>query len=186
MMVIQLPRNLKLQFLVLHLFHILFYLQYRKTEMTNIHSSIYSLEKLLNDELEFKQFLEKYVSERNHTENLVTHFINEHYKNYDPGIDHMEYVSNPLNAFGLVKRTSFDLKNLYQDIKNPKNIKTKAELKLYNNVKNLINTFTQKFPSTDDFHETCISLALIQETYDLSIQELSTGIIRMKDNSGMI
>ena len=75
MMVIQLPRNLKLQFLVLQLFHNLFYLQYCKTEMTNIHSSIYSLEKLLNDELEFKQFLEKYVSERNHTENLVTHFI---------------------------------------------------------------------------------------------------------------
>ena len=186
MMVIQLPKNLKLSFLVLHLLDILSHLPYCKTEMTNIHTSIYSLEKLLKDESEFIQLLDKYVSQRNHTENFVTRFIKEHYKNYDPGIDYMEYVSNPLNAFGLVKRTSFDLKNLHQNIKNPKKIKTKAELKLCNNVKNLVNTFTPKFPSAEDFHETCISLALIQETYDLSIQELRTGIIRMKDNSGMI
>ena len=185
MMVILLPKSLKLIIHVLHLLHILSYLPYCKAEMRNLHTSIYSLEKLLKDEVEFKQLLDKYISERIHTENFVTNFSKEHYKNYDPGIDHMEYVSNPLNAFGLVKRLSFDLNNLYQDIKNPKKIKTNAELKLYNNVKNLINTFTPKFPSAEDFHETCISLALIQETYDLSIQELRTGIIRMKDNSGI-
>ena len=186
MMAIPLTKNLKTLVFVLHLLHIWLFTQYCKTEMTNIHTSIYSLEKLLKAELEFKQFLDKYVSEQNHTENFVTHFIKEHYKYYDPGIDHMEYVSNPLNAFGLVKRTSFDLKNLYQDIKNPKKIKTKAELKLYNNVKNLINNFTTKFPSSADFHETCISLALIQETYDLNIQDLRKGVIQMKDNLGMI
>ena len=70
MMVIPLPKNLKFSFIVLHLLDILSYLPYCKTEMTNIHTSIYSLEKLSKDENEFVQLLEKYVSERNQTENF--------------------------------------------------------------------------------------------------------------------
>ena len=162
-----------------------FYVCSCNSEMTNIQSSIASLENLLRHEIEFKQHLESYIVEHNHTSNAVKDFIDECYSNYDPGDDPNVYVSNPLNAFGLVKRTSYDLNNLLLSIKRRKKINTLSELKLYNKVKKLINDFSPNFPSTQDFYESCISISLVHEVYNLNIHDLMNGKIRVKDNSGM-
>ena len=152
--------------------------------MTNIHSSIYSLENLLRHEMEFKQHLDGYIEECSNNSNIVIDFIKTYYSNYDPGHDLKEYVSNPLNAFGLIKRTSYDLKNFLLRIESHKNIKTRSELKLYSKVKNLINDFFTKFPSIEDFNESCTSLALDKDVYNLNIADLMNGTIRVMDNSG--
>ena len=161
-----------------------FYVCYCNSQMTNIQSSIASLKNLLKHEIEFKQHLDNYITGHNHTSNVVKDFIDECYSNYDPGDDHSLHVSNPLNAFGLVKRTSYDLSNLLLNIKRCKKINTMSELKLYNKVKKLINDFTPNFPSVHDFYESCISISLVQDVYSLSINDLMSGIIRVKDNSG--
>ena len=162
--------------LVVNLLLILYMFSYCKTDMTDIHSSIYSLEKLLKDEIEFKQLLKTYISkETMSTENIIEKFFDS---------EENDNVSNFLNAFNLIDRTTHVLDNFNQHTKIRKNIKSKGELKFYNRVKNLINKFITKFPSLDDFHETCISMALIQETYMLNITDLIKGIIRVKDNSG--
>ena len=154
------------------------------SQMTNIHASIYSLENLLRHEIEFKQHLDGYIAECNNNSNIVIDFIKTYYSNYDPGHDLKEYVSNPLNAFGLIKRTSYDLNNFLLRITSHKYIKTRSELKLYSKVKKLINDFCTKFPSIEDFNESCTSLDLVKEVYNLKIEDLMNGTIRVMDNSG--
>ena len=154
-------------------------------EMTNVHSSIYSLENLLRDEIEFIKCVNKYVSEHNDTSSMVKLFMNDHYLNYDPGVNLRSHVSNPLNAFALVKRTSYELDKFLRQIKSNKKVNTSSELKLNNKVKDLAVNFSLVFPSMEDFDEVCISIALLQETYSLNVTDLMRGIVRLKNNVGM-
>ena len=154
-------------------------------EMTNVHSSIYSLEILLRDEIVFIKRLDKYVSEHNDTSSIVKVFMNDHYTNHDPGVNLRSHVSNPLNAFALVKRTSYELNKLLRQIKSNKKVNTSSELKLNNKVKDLAVNFSPVFPSIEDFDEVCISIALLQETYRLNVTDLMRGIVRLKNNVGM-
>ena len=154
-------------------------------EMTNVHSSIFSLENLLRDEIEFIKHLDKYVSEHNDTSSMVKVFMNDHYSNYDPGINLRLHVSNPLNAFALVKRTSHEFPKLLRQIRSNKKVKTSSELKFHNKVKDLAVNFSPLFPSIEDFDEVCISIALLQETYRLNVTDLMRGIVRLKNNVGM-
>ena len=154
-------------------------------EMTNLHSSIYSLEILLRDEIEFIKRFEKYVSEQNDTSSMVKVFMNDLYSNYDPGVNLRSHVSNPLNAFALVKRTSYVLDKFLRQIKSNKKVNTLSELKLNNKIKDLVVNFSPVFPSIEDFDEVCISIALLQETYSLNVTDLMRGIVRLKNNVGM-
>ena len=153
--------------------------------MTNLHSSIYSLEILLKDEIEFIKRFEKYVSEQNDTSSMVKVFMNDYYSNYHPGVNLRSHVSNPLNAFALVKRTSYVLDKFLRQIKSNKKVNTLSELKLNNKIKDLVVNFSPVFPSIEDFDEVCISIALLQETYSLNVTDLMRGIVRLKNNVGM-
>ena len=79
--------------------------------MTDIQSSVFSLEQLLKDELEFIKDLDNYIESLDFQAKQVREYLDEHYSNYNPGDDLEAYVSNPLNAFALMKRTSYDFFN---------------------------------------------------------------------------
>ena len=144
--------------------------------MTDIQSSVYSLEQLLKDELEFKADLDIYIEALDLTAKQVKEYLDDLYSNYDPGDDLEAYVSNPLNAFALVKRTSFDFINRLLPILENKDL---SDLHA-----KLLNDSNTKFPTIQDYYESCSSTALIQETYGLNISDLLNGVIRMVDNNG--
>ena len=139
--------------------------------MTDIQTSTFLLQRLLEDDLEFIDDLNNYVAALEHHAKQVREYINELYSNHDPGDDLEKYVSNPLNAFGVIKRTSYDLINNLLTILNNQTWKELEE--------KLINDSSAKFPTMKDYYETCSSTALIQEAYNLSIPELIHGAFKV-------
>ena len=144
--------------------------------MTDIQSSVFSLEQLLKDELELKEDLDNYIDTLDFSAKQVREYLDDLYASFDPGDDLEAYVSNPLNAFALVKRTSVDFINRLLPILDNHDL---SDLQA-----KLSNDSNSKFPTFQDYYESCISMALIQETYGLNITDLCNGVIRIVDNDG--
>ena len=112
----------------------------------------------------------------------MKNFIDQSYSNCNTSLNLNDYLSNPLNTFGLMKRTTYDLNNLLQRLKKNKSVQ---DLRIHSKIKKLIDDIFVKFPSMEDFYESCLSIALIQEAYNLNITDLMNGLVRVKDNSGI-
>ena len=157
-------------------------LHFCNSKMTDIHTSSHSLQKLMRSEIDFKDRLYEFMSNHNNTSIVVKDFIDQSYSNYSTGLNLNDYLSNPLNTFGLMKRTTYDLNNLLQRLRKNKSVQ---DLRIHSKIKKLIDDSFLKFPSMEDFYESCLSIALIQEAYNLDIADLMNGIVRVIDNSGM-
>ena len=155
---------------------------YCNSKMTDIHTSSLSLQKLMRSEIEFKNRLDELICDHNNASIVVKDFFDQSYSNYNTNINLNDYLSNPLNAFGLMKRTTYDLNELLRRLKNKKSVQ---ELKIHSKIKKLIDDNSVNFPSMEDFYESCFGIALIQGAYNLNITDLMNGIVRVKDNSGM-
>ena len=158
------------------------HLHFCNCKMTDIHTSSHSLQKLMRSEIEFKDRLYEFMRNHNNTSILAKDFIDRSYSNYSTGLNLNDYLSNPLNTFGLMKRTTYDLNNLLHRLKKNKLVQ---DLRIHSKIKKSIDDITVKFPSMEDFYESCLSIALIQDAYNLDITDLMNGIVRVKDNSGM-
>lgn len=79
------------------------------------------------------------------------------------GSDFLDYVSNPLNAFLLVKRTTLDSKLINQQL-----LSTSAEF---------LSKVSDLTLSQNELTGTVIGLARLQETYGLKCEDLAKGII---------
>ena len=79
-----------------------FYAFCGNTEMTNMHSSIDSLEHLLRHEIEFKEHLDGYIAEYNNTSNAVIDFTNKYYSQLSPHKkkSHQGHPSTPWAPWG--------------------------------------------------------------------------------------
>ena len=157
-------------------------LHFCNSKMTDIHTSSHSLQKLMRSEIEFKDQLYEFMNSYNNTSIVVKNFIDQSYSNCNTGLNLNDYLSNPLNTFGLMKRTTYDLNNLLQRLKKNKSVQ---DLRIHSKIKKLIDDIFVKFPSMEDFYESCLSIALIQEAYNLNITDLMNGLVRVKDNSGI-
>ena len=164
---------------------VMLYFNFCNGKMTDIHASTHSLQKLLRSEIEFKNRLDEFMSNHKNASIIVKDFLDQSYSNYNTGLNLYyanDYLSNPLNAFGLMKRTTFDFKNL---LRRTKKNKFFQDLRIHSKIKKLVDDISEKFPSMEDFYESCFSIALIQDAYNLNITDLMNGIVRVKDNSGM-
>ena len=83
--------------------------------------------------------------------------------------DFETYVSNPINAFGVIKRMSEEEMISFENQELIKKHQT------------LVNLTQTDLASTDDFHTACSSLALIQESYSLRTEDISEGKIKYED-----
>ena len=155
-----------------------YFVQCYSYSMTDIHTSIYSLRKLAQDELDIVDILGKYAEAIDNQSKQVKSYLEDHYSNFDPGDDLETYVSNPLNAFGAMKRTGYDFINSLLFILNNRT--------LFDFQEKVINDSSKKFPTMQDYDETCSSIALIQEAYSLNITDLRKGFIKVVNNQGTI
>ena len=137
-------------------------------DTSSIYSSIFQMQSLLQAEIEFLKYLRENhntIEEEVGSSTFLKEFMREY---YDDGVfnppknrDDLEtYVSNPLNAFGVISRTSQLKAHLGGD---------KIPEKFHN--------LTAIFPPQKDFIDSCSSIALIQESHDLVTRDLVQGKI---------
>ena len=139
----------------------------------NVHTSTYLLRRLLKDELGFVKNLNNYVSFVENHSKQVRDYVNTVYSNFYPGDNTEGYVSNPLNSLGIVKRTGYDyIKSLKSLINSNPLIRLREKM---------LDILSTRFPAGNDYHETFISIALLQDVYDLNITDFMNGEVKMLD-----
>ena len=142
--------------------------------MSDVHTSTFLLKRLVEDELTFLEDLNSYVSAIEYHAKQVHHYINTVYSSFNPGDDFEALISNPLNTLGVVKRTGFEFTLGLQHILNNR---TWIDLQ-----EKLINISSTRFPTMQDYYETCISIAFLQNVYSLNISELGNGVVKTMHN----
>ncbi|CAO1333226.1 unnamed protein product [Diamesa hyperborea] len=129
-----------------------------------LYEAIEELTKLaINEENLIKHWEWLEVEMETNLEYLRKKIINIKKEHHLMGSDFMDYVSNPLNAFLLVKRTTLD-----SNLINQQSLTTSSEF--LNKVSNLTS-------SQSELTGTVIGLARLQETYGLKSEDLANGII---------
>ena len=83
--------------------------------------------------------------------------------------DPEKFVGNPLNAFLLIKRLTKDWENVKQLLKG------RTRKSILNSLANKTKQFMLLWPTDEDFSGAAISLARLQDTYQLSIEDILEG-----------
>ncbi|KAH8267691.1 hypothetical protein KR026_003421 [Drosophila bipectinata] len=134
-------------------------------------SSTSGLEKLLKTEIVLLEELQNYVNEINqHALALQSEIdaIRTEHLSAAENID--DYLNNPVNAFRLIKRLHSDWETFESSV----SADTSRENFLENMVGHKANL---SFPSQDDFVGSAIALTRLQQTYQLDVAELASGIL---------
>ena len=116
--------------------------------------STYQMQQLLQNEIEFVQELKIYLKKLKEEFNRIEHFLNITYtKDFSAETlgNLEEYVSHPINAYGVIKRTNY--KHLNQLNLNNNTI--------CDNIQALKN-LTKNNPTEEDHYSAASSLALLQ------------------------
>ncbi len=139
-------------------------------------SSTHQLKSLITSEQEFLQNLRGYLKILKEETKAIEEYLDYEYKEFteDFTIDNPEdYIANPINAFGVVKRTSYSL-----DFKLDR---LSRSAKISSAIDNL-NKAIAVFPSTEEYTTAASSIALIQDFYNLTTDDLADGKIKFNDN----
>jgi len=133
-----------------------------------LYTALVDLEELLESESALLHTLEDYIAAQEHKLQLVKRkyieFTSEHEEaSKDPNF----YLSNPLNAFLLVKRLTVDWKDVETTIKNDLSQEAMHNMTLLR--ENL------KFPTEEDLTGAAVALMRLQDTYHLSTSSLARG-----------
>ncbi|KAH8362858.1 hypothetical protein KR084_001982 [Drosophila pseudotakahashii] len=134
-------------------------------------SSTSGLEKLFETEVVLLAELQNYVNEINqHAEALQSEIdaIRLEHLNAADGID--DYLNNPVNAFRLIKRLHSDWETFEGSVSADSSRSDYLEMMARYRA-NL------SFPSPDDFVGSAIALTRLQQTYQLDVAELASGIL---------
>jgi hypothetical protein len=126
------------------------------TEGNNLHlmSSTFQLSKLFNSEVQFVSELKTYLALLKAETAKISAFVDKNYGHFEPkGIgDVEEYISHPVNAFGVIKRTYVAFS------KGQLNFDPSVMTSKINSLKDL----SANFPTKEDYSTACSSLALLQ------------------------
>ena len=78
-----------------------------QTGCIDLFSSTFELEKLYDRETEFNRKLEEHLKDIDGQLKVLDWFLDTYYKNYNYTVDDaVEYVSNPINTYVMLKRTA--------------------------------------------------------------------------------
>ena len=108
------------------------------------HTSAHLVQHLLAEELTFLTHLQKYTEELEERLKRVRSYQKHVYSKIQIGTDFEQYVGNPLNAFGVIKRTSYDFINKFLPIINND---------VLHDLEDIMNKYKDtKFPNIVDYH----------------------------------
>ena len=133
--------------------------------------STHQLTELLKTEVEFAQELQAYLGLLQDEVRKVQGFIDTNYSDaFRKLSDFEKYASNPINAFGVMKRMN---QGYLEGFWNESIDKKRQQIK-----KLLTHS-----PPFEDYLVTASSLALIQESYNLKTSDLNQGLIKIGPKS---
>ncbi|XP_016955094.1 prolyl 4-hydroxylase subunit alpha-1 [Drosophila biarmipes] len=134
-------------------------------------SSTVGLLKLLKVEQQFADILIKYAGQLGEKSQLLLLFFSEvgfHLKRSSK--EKEEYVSNPLNAFSLLRRTSEDLPKWYAYFED---VIKKDDL-------SVLDDLVKKVPNKVDLDSAIQGIQRIERIYDLQIDDMAEGLLHDK------
>ncbi|XP_017773011.1 PREDICTED: prolyl 4-hydroxylase subunit alpha-1 [Nicrophorus vespilloides] len=138
------------------------------TARGELYTALVDLEELLSTESVLINTLEVYINEQEQRLNLLRRYADAYQNQHDIASQDMQmYVSNPINAYLLVKRLTTDWKQV--------------EALMNTNVgKEFIANITSyrqhlKFPSDEDLNGAAVALTRLQDTYRLDTSSLARG-----------
>uniref|UniRef100_A0A0K0FJG2 procollagen-proline 4-dioxygenase n=1 Tax=Strongyloides venezuelensis TaxID=75913 RepID=A0A0K0FJG2_STRVS len=129
------------------------------------------LENLKESEHDIGAIIEEYIKSEEERLNRLREFSSEYKNRFDDKKD-IRYITNPINAYTLIKKMSND----WKEIKN-KMYENMAE-KFLDRIKIKKQAKTIKYPDDEDLTGAAIALLRLQDTYNLSTSELADGIIQ--------
>lgn len=141
------------------------------SDEVNLMSSTFQITELFKHEQKFIGELKSYLTELRSEVSNIEEFLTKNYaSNSIENVENPEeYISHPINALGVVRRTGVDNIQHLKMLKNNENpIDTKRQ-----SLKNM----TKLAPSMNDYVAAVQSIALLQESYDIGINDLNNGVI---------
>ena len=141
------------------------------SDEVNLMSSTFQITELFKHEQKFIGELKSYLTELRSEVSNIEEFLTKNYaSNSIENVENPEeYISHPINALGVVRRTGVDNIQHLKMLKNNENpIDTKRQL---------LKNMTKLAPSMNDYVAAVQSIALLQESYDIGINDLNNGVI---------
>ena len=141
------------------------------SDEVNLMSSTFQITELFKHEQKFIGELKSYLTELRSEVSNIEEFLTKNYaSNSIENVENPEeYISHPINALGVVRRTGVD--NI-QHLKMLKNNENPIDAK-----RQSLKNMTKLAPSMNDYVAAVQSIALLQESYDLDINDLNNGVI---------
>ena len=141
------------------------------SDEVNLISSTFQITELFKHEQKFIGELKSYLTELRSEVSNIEEFLTKNYaSNSIENVENPEeYISHPINALGVVRRTGVD--NI-QHLKMLKNNENPIDAK-----RQSLKNMTKLAPSMNDYVAAVQSIALLQESYDLGINDLNNGVI---------
>ncbi|ALC47624.1 PH4alphaMP, partial [Drosophila busckii] len=146
--------------------------QVLKLNSAEYFSSTSGLEQLLGTELVLLDELQKYVNEiKDHAELLQSEIDVIRAEHVSAAEQSHEYLNNPLNAFRLIKRLHSDWETIERSVESEAS------------ATNFLEAVTRcrqhlSYPTSDDFVGTTLALTRLQQTYELDVAELASGMLQ--------
>lgn len=149
------------------------------TSLSNcdLFTSIAELERLVDTQKEIPLIIEEYIQLEEKRLNNLKKVVDKYRVNNNQLKLNLDSVSNPINAFKMIKR----LTNEWNDLENRMR---------YDSVSEFLDTLSQnsqsKFPAEEDLSGAVVGLLRLQDTYRLSTKDLANGIIRGRNISASL
>uniref|UniRef100_A0A0N5C9F1 procollagen-proline 4-dioxygenase n=1 Tax=Strongyloides papillosus TaxID=174720 RepID=A0A0N5C9F1_STREA len=137
----------------------------------DLFTAMVDLENLKESEHDIGAIIEEYIQSEEERLNKLREFSSEYKNRLDDKKD-IQYITNPINAYTLIKKMSND----WKEIKN-KMHENMAE-KFLDRIKIKKQAKTIKYPDDEDLTGAALALLRLQDTYNLSTSELADGIIQ--------
>ncbi|XP_050664942.1 prolyl 4-hydroxylase subunit alpha-1-like [Leptidea sinapis] len=134
-----------------------------------VYTSTHEMEYLLETQQRVVQELDAYIStEEQRLNDLKRHLDIFKREQKKAMVDPVNYVGSPINAFTLIKRLTYDLKEIETNIK--------VGIEYINNV--TLRDHDVMYPTQEDLTGAAIALSRLQQTYQLETDDLAEGKLK--------
>ncbi|CEF59606.1 Prolyl 4-hydroxylase alpha-related protein PH4[alpha]EFB [Strongyloides ratti] len=140
----------------------------------DLFTAMVDLENLKESERDIGYVIEEYIKSEEERLNKLKEYANEYKVRLNEKKD-ITYITNPINAYTLIKKMSVDWKNIQQKMNENKADEFLEKIK-YQKQSKII-----KYPDDEDLTGAANALVRLQDTYNLSTTELADGIIQGQD-----
>ncbi|XP_050664932.1 prolyl 4-hydroxylase subunit alpha-1-like isoform X12 [Leptidea sinapis] len=135
----------------------------------DIFTSTHEMESLLETHQRILEELDDYINKEDQRLSTLKRHLEIFKREQKKAMkDPVNYVGNPLNAFTLIKRLTYDLKEIEMTIK--------VGTEYINNV--TLNHHDAVYPKNQDLAGAAVALSRLQQTYRLEIDELAEGKLK--------